>query len=902
MSSDSSPAQHAALDARFEIVRELGRGGTALVYLAKERSTGDEVAIKLIRSKYLEDAEAVARFEREAHFLSRLDHPNIVPVRGVLDLGSLGMALVMAHVESRTLRQISRAHGRSSPASTERLLRDIGGALCAAHDMGIVHRDVKPENIFIAADGRAMLADFGLARSMTSDTQLTMAGIAIGTPAYMAPEQIEGVELDPRADVYSLGLVAWEMLSGHRPWDGQSLYSVLYHQKHEILPDVRDLRDDVPDRLAEVIVRAIEKDRDARWPGMRGLLKGLDSPETKRARHMREPVSTRTTRFPRAVTPATPSPLMTREKPVARVTPGPPVTPAAAAAAAAPLVPVIVPPPAPLAPPQEPVSAATQQTPRAITHELGDEGPWTFDDDVPPPSPTRFRTAAAALGTVSVLAAILVGVVVIRSRSREPSPNLSRGPIVTADEPKSVQMAGAVGSPAIRRPTSPTVTDTVSPAKQVKPSTDAAAEQAAVAVAPKHPASQPATAPSKATPVPSQPTPAPRPVAVESTTTARGITIDHVPPPALPVASNATPAARAAGSAGMSIVAGGMHSCFTNADGRAFCWGNNDRGQLGDGSSARATTPLLIGADVRFSTVVAGLSHSCALTLGGATWCWGSNEHGQLGNGSIGQRLAPVHAATAHTFRAIAAGAAHTCGLDADGIAWCWGSNSRGQVGDSIRGDREVPVRAGAGETRFAHIAAGWNFTCGILTGGRVSCWGENSAGELGDGTTTDRYRPAPVRSDLAFTSLGAGSAHVCGVTTQHEVYCWGRNTNGQLGDGTTVDRTTPVRVSGNVRFTSITAGAVHTCAVADDGAAYCWGRNTYGQLGNGTDTDQSRPTPVSGGHTFGSVHAFGSHTCGSSVNGQAFCWGYNLDGQLGDGTRSHRARPVPVEIPSGGR
>src|SRR5215471_18958317 len=259
MTSESSPAQHAALDARFEIIRELGRGGTALVYLAKERSTGDAVAIKLIRSRYLEDGEAVARFEREAHFVAQLDHPNIVPVRSVLDLGALGLALVMEHIDGRTLRQISRAEGRSSPESTERVLRDIGGALGAAHDRGIVHRDVKPENIFIAVDGRALLADFGLARSMTSDTQVTMDGIASGTPAYMAPEQIEGVELDPRVDVYSLGVVAREMLSGHRPWDGQSLYSVLYHQKHEILPDVRDLRDDVPEPLAAVIIRAIEK-------------------------------------------------------------------------------------------------------------------------------------------------------------------------------------------------------------------------------------------------------------------------------------------------------------------------------------------------------------------------------------------------------------------------------------------------------------------------------------------------------------------------------------------------------------------------------------------------------------------------------------------------------------------
>jgi serine/threonine protein kinase len=110
--------------------------------------------------------------------------------------------------------------------------------------MGIVHRDVKPENVFVDPEDRPLLADFGLARSMTGDSQLTMAGVAIGTPAYMPPEQIEGASLDARGDIYSLGLVAWEMLTGHRPWEGESLYAILYRQRYEQLPDVRDLRGD----------------------------------------------------------------------------------------------------------------------------------------------------------------------------------------------------------------------------------------------------------------------------------------------------------------------------------------------------------------------------------------------------------------------------------------------------------------------------------------------------------------------------------------------------------------------------------------------------------------------------------------------------------------------------------
>src|SRR5215470_413205 len=227
-----SPAL-AALEPEYEVIREIGRGGTSVVYLALERESNTEVAIKLIRSKYLADDEAMGRFAREARFLERLVHPNIVRVRAVLELGDAGLAIVMAHVPGRTLKELIREDGRLTPERTERFTRDIARALAAAHAMGIVHRDVKPENVFVGPDDRPLLADFGLARSMLGDSQLTMAGVAIGTPAYMAPEQIEGAALDARGDVYSLGLVAWEMLTGRRPWEGESLYVVLYHQRYD---------------------------------------------------------------------------------------------------------------------------------------------------------------------------------------------------------------------------------------------------------------------------------------------------------------------------------------------------------------------------------------------------------------------------------------------------------------------------------------------------------------------------------------------------------------------------------------------------------------------------------------------------------------------------------------------
>lgn len=869
MSSEQAPAARAALDEHYEITRELGRGGTALVYLARERATGAEVAIKLIRAKFIEDEEAQARFAREARFVAQLDHPNIVPVRAVLDLGNSGIALVMAHVAGRTLKQVIRDDGPFSPERATQVMRDVGRALGAAHGIGIVHRDVKPENIFIDGDGRAVLADFGLARSMgTGDTQLTMVGVAIGTPAYMAPEQIEGSELDARADVYSLGLVAWEMLTGHRPWEGESLYAILYHQKHEILPDVRDMRADVPDRLAEVIVRSIEKNRDARWPSAHAVLNALDESTPLWGSTRRVPESADTTRFVRPPTPV--------------------ASPALVAAAAAPL-------PAPPPPVEELPVVTERRGPIAVAAPVV-YGPVMQRDAASRPN----RRVALIGGTATVLALFVVVALVtsvMQGRSEDASrlaTDRTTRPPPAGDVAKPVSIGPPIDSMARSRRDTTHVAPVTAPVRRAKaaPTNNGATKRAPVPIAP--PAAPTVTLPPVVSPLLNGL------ASGDAGSRGRASAIGAQLPPSTPGMSLATVPSAPAPTSRVSIVGGGMHSCLVGADGRAFCWGNNDRGQLGTGGTARAPSPLLVGADTRFVSVAAGLSHSCAIARGGGVWCWGANDHGQLGDRSFGQRLTPVRAADGHTFRMIVAGSAHTCGLDGDGVAWCWGSDARGQLGDANSRDSAVPVGVGMGARRFATIAAGWNFTCGLITNGQASCWGENSSGQLGDGLTIDRHEPVPVASDQVFTSIATGSAHACGVTTEGAAYCWGRNTNGQLGDGTTVERTTPVRVHSTAHFVSITAGAVHTCAVTDAGEAYCWGRNTYGQLGNGTTTDESAPTMVAGGHVFASVGAFGSHTCGATVSGEAFCWGYNLESQLGDGTRVHRTRPVYVETPGG--
>ena len=857
-----------ALTAEYEILRELGRGGTAVVYLARERATDTEVAIKLIHSRYAEDAEAVARFAREARFISQLDHPNVVRVHSVLDLGEGGIALVMAHVPGRTLKQLIAEEGPLAPGRAESVMRDVAGALGAAHARGIVHRDVKPENIFIDGEGRALLADFGVARSMSGEAQqLTMHGVAIGTPTYMAPEQIDGGELDGRGDIYSLGLVAWEMLSGRKPWDGEALYAVLYHQKHGRLAPVRELRSDVSAHLIDAIDGAIEKDREARWQSAEELTAALDG--------------------------------------------NAPVRRSAVAGAAA-------------------VAVLSSDTVRFIRHpELVGDAPAREPIAAFAFSPELFEAASAPVppsrrvliagGVVSLIALILiVGAVQAWSgnsaRRRQEAQMTALSASSGASGASSSSGAalgvsqGVIGASAAD---SAALSDSVVPGATARDSvTRASAMSGAATVTGTDAPIAVAIGPALAAPTsrevsdPSLPPPARTPRAGSAPATV--IAPPPVPRPAATVAARPdTPAAAASAVPATSrsrarIVTGGRHTCLLSADGRGYCWGSNDRGQLGTGNTGRASTPALIASTQRFASVAPGLSHSCALDADGVAWCWGENGHGQLGERTTTSRDTPTRVAGDHEFRSIVAGASHSCGLDANGVAWCWGANAAGQLGDGDTQDRSMPSAVKASR-RFVSLHAGWNFTCALDADRRATCWGDDAAGQLGDGgSAANRRTPASVQGRLSFASLSAGNTHACGITTGGETYCWGGNTGGQLGDGSATDRPTPARVSSESPFTSVTTGAVHSCALTAEGDAFCWGRNTYGQLGDGGTQDRSAPVRVAGGHTFSNIRAFGSHTCGATPSGEAFCWGYNLDGQLGDGTRTHRTRPVYVERPAG--
>jgi alpha-tubulin suppressor-like RCC1 family protein len=242
----------------------------------------------------------------------------------------------------------------------------------------------------------------------------------------------------------------------------------------------------------------------------------------------------------------------------------------------------------------------------------------------------------------------------------------------------------------------------------------------------------------------------------------------------------------------------------------------------------------------------------------------------------------------------VSTGTGHTCSVDGAGAVRCWGENSDGQLGDGTTISRETATPVGL--AGVAEVAAGGLHTCARKTDGTVWCWGFNGFGELGDGTNVSHLTPVQV-TDLGTTAtaLAVGAVHSCARRQDGSLWCWGSNEDDAVGDGSGMNRSRPVQVVGT-GVASFALGHSHTCAVTSGGGLLCWGSNQDGQLGDGTFTSHPTPLPVSGlssGVT--AAAAGGHHTCARRSDGTVSCWGSNFNGQLGDGTTDDRPVPGPV-------
>lgn len=302
--------------------------------------------------------------------------------------------------------------------------------------------------------------------------------------------------------------------------------------------------------------------------------------------------------------------------------------------------------------------------------------------------------------------------------------------------------------------------------------------------------------------------------------------------------------------------------------------------------------------------VALGELHSCARKPDGTVKCWGDDVQGQTGTGGVDGGFLRTPTAVSGLADAVqlAAGGKHACVVRQDGKVSCWGLNLDGQLGNGQTNARATsPVDVG-NLTDAVTVSAGSNFTCAIRATGAVVCWGAGLSGQLGSGTNTTRPSPGPVTNLNDAQALATGESHACAVRSGGRVVCWGDGVNGQLGTGTTAPSNVPVIVPGLDGIVHIAAGGRTTCALRSSGQVYCWGANDRGQLGSGVANTLANPSPVlvTGIDDALAIAVGTNHACAARKSGGVACWGAGGAGQLGDGTvkaDAATATPSPVTV-----
>lgn len=343
----------------------------------------------------------------------------------------------------------------------------------------------------------------------------------------------------------------------------------------------------------------------------------------------------------------------------------------------------------------------------------------------------------------------------------------------------------------------------------------------------------------------------------------------------------------------VAIAAGDRHSCAIDETGALFCWGSNDRGQLGTGDVVNRYFPAPVAPGTRFAAVSAGALFTCAIDDAGGLWCWGASGRGQLGlpgllmdqNVTVPTRVE----VPATTWATVSTGADHTCGIDTTGALYCWGNGDQGRLGRGDELSQMIPQRVG--DQLWTHVSAANAHTCGIRASDTsLWCWGSNNAGRLGVPIADGNMQVAPVEVTggpmmARWSSVSAGFDHTCALADDGALWCWGSHEVGQLGIGGALeDRTVydaPRQVGTATTWTQVSAGYRFTCAI-DAAVAKCWGSGTWGRTGQNSEDDRTDPSMLAGEVTMWThVVAARDHAC-AIAGSHPHCWGLGADGAVG--------------------
>ncbi len=336
------------------------------------------------------------------------------------------------------------------------------------------------------------------------------------------------------------------------------------------------------------------------------------------------------------------------------------------------------------------------------------------------------------------------------------------------------------------------------------------------------------------------------------------------------------------------------HSLALKNDGTLWAWGDNDYGQLGDGTLTNRFSPTQIGSDTDWMEISAGQTFSIALKQNGTLWTWGRNDEGELGDGSNIMKTTPIQIGIDTDWVMVKGGGHFSIGLKSNGTLWAWGSNYIGLLGDGTTIDKNIPTLIGS-DTNWVFVDAGGSHSLAIMKDGTLWGWGTNQHGEIGDGTSNNyRLSPVQIGSDTNWVYACSGGVNSFAIKKDGTLWGWGDNLYGQVGDSTHIQRNDPIQIGKNsTNWKKVSSGYSHALALQNNGTLWAWGKNYLGMLGDGTAIDKITPIQIGYDTQWKDIAAADLNSLGLKNYHRIFSWGYNAFGQLGNGTA------IPKYVPS---